>query len=344
MHAVISESEYRAQLGKTAGRAYLLFGDEDYLKAHAVRATREAICPDPAFAIFNDITIDYTDYSPDTLLNAMTPPPMMADERLIVLRGMDFTAMKQAEIEALAETLALLSEYDFNTVLIYVAAGLFDAGYLPKRPSAMLKMMGEVAVPVQFEAVSDARLAAWSAKHFAHLGVSAAPADCAFLLSYVGRSMFRLASEIEKLAFYVRAQGRTAVCAEDIRVVAVPQLTTDAFALSNAILAGKYRDALEALAVMKFERIEPTIVMGELSKTLCDMHATRVMLDAGLSKKEIAAALSMHEYKAGLMIRAVSGVGVSRLSRAVELCAAADLSLKRASGDYGAVEKLICSL
>ena len=95
---------------------------------------------------------------------------------------------------------------------------------------------------------------------------------------------------------------------------------------------------------MKFERIEPTIVMGELSKTLCDMHATRVMLDAGLSKKEIAAALSMHEYKAGLMIRAVSGVGVSRLSRAVELCAEADAALKRSSNDYAAIEKLICAL
>ena len=51
MHEIISEAVYRKEIGKTAGRAYLLYGEEDYLKAHAVRLTRESICPDPAFAM-----------------------------------------------------------------------------------------------------------------------------------------------------------------------------------------------------------------------------------------------------------------------------------------------------
>lgn len=346
MHEMITEAEYRKQIGKTAGRAYLLFGEEDYLKAHTVRATRESICPDPTFAVFNDITIDATDYSPDALLNAMTPPPMMAEGRLILLRGLDFTSMKPTELDGLVETLALLSEYDFNTVLIHIAAGLIDEGHLPKKPSAMYKKLSEVAIPVRFDAVSEARLTAWVGKHFAHFGIKASGASCSFLVSYAGRSMFLLAGEIEKLAHYVRAHGRDTVSEEDIRHVSVPQLEHDAFALSNAILAGKYKDALDALAVIKFERVEPTIVMGELSKTLCDMHATRLLLDAGHTQKEIAKVLSLHEYKTSLMVRAVSRVNPARLSRAVSLCSEADLSLKNAKGvsGYAPIEKLICSL
>ena len=344
MNPIITEAEYRKQIGKTAGRAYLFFGEEDYLKAHAVRLTRESVCEEPAFAVFNDITLDALDYTPDALLCAMTPPPMMAEGRFILLRGLDLTAMKAADQDALLETLALLSEYDYNTVVLHIAAGNIDEGRSPKSPSAVLKKFAEVTVPVRFEAVSDARLAAWVAKHFSHLGVGISPADCAFLVSYVGRSMFLLAAEIEKLAYYVLAAGRNAVSEEDIRLVAVPQLANDAFALSNAILAGQYKQALDVLAVMRFQRIEPTLVLGELSRTLCDMHATRLLLDAGRSAKEIASALGLHEYKAGLIVRAVSRADVARLCRAVELCSEADMAVKRSTGDYAAIEKLICAL
>ena len=344
MNAIINEAEYRKQIGKTAGKAYLFFGDEDYLKVHAVRLTRENLCPEPAFAVFNDVTIDAVDYTPEGLLSAISAPPMMSDGKLVLLRGMDFTAMKQAEIDGLVETLALLSEYDLTTVVIYVAAGLIDAGYLPKRPSSLFKRLAEVAVPVQFDTVSGARLVAWCAKHFAHFGVTAGPDECRALLDLSGQNMFVLASEIEKLAYYVRANGRDALTAADVRGVASPQYTVNAFALSNAVLAGNYKEALEVLSVMKFERAEPTVVLGELSRTLCDMHAVRLLLDAGRTTKEIAEILKQNEYKVGLIVRAVFRVPTARIIRAVDLCAAADLSLKRSAGDYAAIETLICSL
>ncbi len=342
MNPFISESEYR-KLTKTAGRAFLLYGDEDYLKSYAVKSTRERICPDAAFAVFNDVTLDALDFTPDRLLDAMTPPPMMADERLILIRGLDFTSMKPAEVEGLIETLALLSEYDYNTVLIHVAADMIDKGY-PKKPSAILKKLAEVLTPVCFEASTDARLAAWAGKHFAHLGVSVAPADCAFLIAHAGKSMYLLANEIEKVAYYVRSQNRTQATAEDIRLVAVPAMDTDTFALSNAILAGRASDALDALAVLKFERAEPTLVMGEISKTFCDMQAVRIYLDAGKSVKEIAGLLKLHEYKTGLLAKAAGRIDPARLTRAVSLCADADAALKLSFGDYAPIEKLICSL
>ncbi len=344
MHAIISEADYRKQIGKTAGKAYLLFGEEDYLKQHAIRLTRAQVCPEPAFAVFNDITIDAVDYSADVLLDAMTPPPMMSDGRLILVRGLDFTSMKPSELDALVETLSLLPEYDCNTVLIYVAAGLVDEGYLPKRPSTVLKKLCEVCIPVRFEASSPARLAAWGAKHFAHYGVTASGADCTRLVSLVGRDMYRLASEIEKLSYYVLSAGRDTVTAADIDALAIPATEEDAFALSNAICARDYAAALSALSVLKFERVEPTFVMGELSQTLCQMYAVKLYLEAGRGKSEIAAALKLHEYKTGLLIRAVSGTDRAHLARAVELCVEADLKLKRESRDYAVIEKLICSL
>jgi len=343
VHAIITEAEYRKRIGKSVGSAFLFFGKEDYLKSAALRQTREAICPEPAFAFFNDITIDALNFEPAKLLDAMAPPPMMADGRLIVLRGFDFTAMRAAEVDDLIEALSALSEYPYNTVIVSVAAGALDEG-TPKKPSSMLKKLSAVLEPVRFETPTDARLAAWVGRHFAHHGIGVSPADCAFLVSFVGQNMFVLASEIEKLAYFAHAAGRARITAEDMRTVAVPLVAADAFALSNAILAGRTRDALDALAVLKFERIEPTIVMGELSGIFSNMQAIRLLLDTGHTIREAATALGLHEYKAGLLAKAANRTDPARITRAVRLCTEADAALKSISGDYAAIERLICSL
>ena len=345
---IIKEEDLKKQLDTAPGRAFLFFGEEDYLKIAAVKALRERLCPDESMAFFNDVTIDFTDYTPDKLLDVMAAPPMMTEAKLIVLRGFDFTAARAAEVaENLCTVLENLSEYDYNCVVLYVAAEMLDTGYLPRRPSAMLKRLGAVATPVQFSAPTDARLARWAGKHFAHYGVAAAPAVCADLIAYAGKTMFVLANEIEKLSAFVKENGRTEVTVEDIKRVAVPASLPDAYALSNAILAGDGKAALAALAVMKFERVEPNIILGEITSLLFDMQATRVLFASGKNIKEVAAVLGKHEFKVELIARALSRTTPQRLARVIERCTEADFALKNtylARGDYAPLEKLICSL
>ncbi len=344
MNAMIGEAEYRKSLPHVAGKAFLFFGDEDYLKNNAVKLTRAALCPDESFAIFNDITIDAPDYTPDRLLDAMMPPPMMADTRLILLRNLNTASMRAGELEDLFEVLRQLPEYDYNTVIIYVAAGVFDEGILPKRPSALLKKFAEVATPVRFETQSESKLALWVARHFAHRGLSASPDACRHLIELVGTGMFVLANEIEKLAAFALFHGQTAVTLADIDTVAAPNLTSDTFALSNAIIAGAGKEALSALAVLKFQRTDPVVVMGEVARTLSDMQSVKLLLDSGKSAGEIAADLSMNEYKVKRLMRAVSSADPRRLSRAIALAADADRILKSGSADYAPIERLVCAL
>ena len=344
MNAIIRDEEYRKNIAKAPGRAFLFFGEEDYLKAAAVRETRAHLCPDPAMAFFNDVTIDFTDYTPDRLLDAMAAPPMMTDARLIVLRGFDFHTMKSSEVDALIEILSQLEEYDFNCIILSVAAGLIDEGFLPKKPSTVFKKLTEVTTPVEFVAPTDARLARWASKHFAHYGVAAAPEVCTALIAHAGKTMFVLANEIEKLACYVKEHGRTEVAVSDIQTVAVPAMLPDAFALSNAILAGDGRAALDALAVLKFERVEPTVILGEIARIFSELQGVQVLLEAGKSNKEISAVLKMHEYKVGLLAKSLARTGPQRLARVIALVAKTDLALKSSYADYDPIEQLICAL
>ncbi len=343
---IIKEDAFRklAKRGELRG-GYLFFGEEDYLKAHSLSAARESVCTDEAFALFNDMRIDAMDYSAGALLDALMPLPMMSEQKLVSVTGLDISALKARELEDLCDALGALGEYDYNVLIISVPAGMLDEGNLPRAPSATLKKLGEYLTLVQFDSISGARLVTWVGKHLEYRGVKASTEACSFLINYSGKSMYTLANETDKLAFYVLSHGREALTIDDIKNVSVAEITTDAFTLANSILDGKSAEALEALGVMKFRRVEPVILLSEVSRVICDLLCIRALLDEGCNATEIAAILKMNEYKAKIYVSGAARKPKERLKSAIELCAQADFAVKQSPTDgYEIIEKLICSL
>lgn len=341
---IMKEDGFRKQLKSGLSGGYLFFGEEDYMKSFSVKSAREAVCADESFAIFNDMKIDALDYSAPALLDALMPFPMMGEQKIVTVNGLCLDALKPSEIDDLCDVLATLPEYDYNVLIISVPAGGLDEGYLPKRPSALLTRLAKYLTPVRFESISPSRLVSWVGKHFAHNGVQATPEVCSFLINYCGTSMFTLASEIDKLSYYVLENGRTSVTADDVREAAIAEISSDTFALANSILDGKYDAALQALSVMKFRRVDPVIIMSEVSKVICDLISVKAMLEEGKSAPEISAAFKMNEYKVRMYVSGASGKPMKKLKRAIELCAEADAALKLSPQGYTAIERLICAL
>ena len=341
---IIKEDAFRKQLKTGLQGAYIFFGDEDYLKGFSLKSARELICSDPSFAVFNDIRIDPIDYSPDALVNALMPMPMLGEKKIVTISGLSFSSIKGNELDALVEAISTINEYDYNVLIISIPAGHIDEGRLPKAPSKALKALSEVATPVHFEPISGARLVSWVGKHFGHHGVNAASEVCSALVEYVGRSMYTLSNETEKLSYYVLQNGRNEVTRQDVELVSVSELSTDTFALANAIVDGRYEDAMQALNVMKFRRIEPVIILSEVSRAICDLTSIKALQCQGLPSSEICAVLKMNEYKARIYLAGAGGKSMKKLRRAVELCSEADLALKLSPQGYIAIERLICSL
>ena len=343
---ILKEDVFRKQLKKGLSGGYLFYGDEDYLKSFALGAVREELCPDPTFSLFNDVRMDALDYSAAALLDALMPLPMMADQKLVTVTGLNLSAFRANEIDDLAEVLGALKEYDYNILILPVPAGQLDEG-TPKKPSALLCRLGEFLTPVHFAPISGAKLVSWVGKHFGHHGVTAAPEVCAHLIEYSGKSMFTLASETEKLSYYVLGQGRNQVTREDIHTVCVAELDADTFALANAILDGKYEEAMRALEVMKFRRIEPVIVLSQVTKTVCELCSVRALQKEGLRSAEITELLRplrISEYRVRLCMNCTASKSDKRLRRALQLCAEADTALKMSPTGYLAIERLIGSL
>ena len=341
---IIKEDAFRKQIKKGLSGGYFFFGEEDYMKAHALKTAREAICPDPTFALFNDVRLDALDYTPDALIDALMPPPMMADSKIVSITGLSVSSMRSNEIDDLCDALLSLREYDYNVFILSIPAGQIDEG-TPKKPSSVFLKLSEHLTPVSFESVSGARLVSWVGKHFEHNGVHADAETCTFLIEYSGRSMFTLSSETEKLSHYVLQNGRDTVTKDDVRNVSVSVVEADTFALANAILEGNSEKALEVLSVMKFRRADPVVVLADVSRTICDLMAVKAMLSEGVPQFEIGRILfRSSDYRTKIHVAGALRTSMERLRRAVDLCSEADLLLKLSPQGYMAIEKLICSL
>lgn len=346
----ITETEFRKRLRGDLWGCYVFFGEEDYLKSYCIKAARENVCPDEGLACFNDISIDFLDFTVDALTDALAAPPMMCERKLVTLKSFDFGAIKPSEVEAVLRLLGQYREDTGNLLIISVIPDGLDVGYLPKKPSTLFKRMMEVCTPVYFEESTPAKLQAWAARHFQHEGIAASDDAVRYLIEYCGRSMYALSEEIKKLCAYLHGHGRTDVTREDIRLVTVPEEDCDSFALSNALLAGDRAGALSVLSVMKFRQVKPESALYEISEIYCHLYQTKLLMAAGQGQADIAKILSkgpkrVHEYRVGLYMKAVARVSEDALARRVFLCKDTEVAMKSyAKRNYEQIEKLVCLL
>lgn len=342
---IISDSDLRKELKNgSISQGYLFFGDEDYMKTNALKLARAAVAPDESFAPFNDIRLDALDFSPSKLLDALMPPPMMTEKKIVTVSGLDFTAMRQGDFNALLEVLGTLAEYDYNLLIINVASGLIDEGYSASKPSAMITKLGEFLTPVRFDKITPARLAGWAIKHFEHGGATSDDKTAAFFIDYCGSDMFKLANEAEKLCAYAHATGRTTITTDDVKNICIPETEFDSFSFTNAIMDGRNSDALDILEYLKFRRVDPIAIFGDISRTVCDILMIKRLTDDGMSSADIGASKIMNEYRAKIYARAARSVSYETLYRRLESLSETDKRLKLSgSGDYLAIELFICS-
>ena len=343
---IITNAEFSKKIKEDPSGFYLFYGEEDYLKTHAVKALKDAMQIDEALEFFNYVAIDVLDYTPDKLIDALSMPPMMAEQKLVVLTGLNVKKMvNNGELNHLMDAISHLDEFDYNTFVLVLPSGNITEEMPKKAPTGALKTLSERLIPVKFEAPTQQKLALWVLRHFEHHGIKASTADCAYLVEYCGRSMFTLSSEIEKLSLYARSQGRDTLVRADIPLICSEEMEYGAFEFSNAMLEGRRGDALSILSVMKFKQIEPLMVMGELSGIFSDLLRIKIMSLAGKNASQISSETGINPHKVGIYLNSARKMELSRLQRAVAMISDTDLAMKfRYDSGYLGLEKLICSL
>lgn len=202
----VSYQSLISSLGKSAGGVFYVAGDEEYLKDEAATRIVEHFL-DPATRDFNFDQLRGSDVTPESLGSILATPPMMASNRVVVLRDAQTLSPKAREVvEEVADSPA------DGLVLVVVAA-------VPSGSKAKFyKTLQSRAQSVEFTRIDEVDLPAWVAEraHGAHGLEIDADAARALAASTAGQ-LGVLASELEKLASFVGDRGT--ITLDDVRAV-----------------------------------------------------------------------------------------------------------------------------
>lgn len=334
----MEQKEFRERIAKDPKGWYLFVGEEEYLKRYHTSLLRDRIVTDAAFAPFNLIVFDGPEIDVPKLSDAIKAPPMMSDYKLVEWRYPDFEHMKEGVRSAIDALAPLKEEFSYTVVILSATADGFDPG-TPKRPSKLATRYGKLFDIVTFPKSTDPQLLGWLKRHFDAEGIRTDADSLRALIFRSGHLMDVLIGEVEKLAAYLKANGRDTLTPADVESVASSTLECDTFALANAVTDRNRALAFRALLEMKQERTDPAVIIGMLTRTYSELVSVALLAEEGKDAPAIEAALKLPSFKVRMYLRTAKSVGTPRLVSALDSLTKTDVSSKLGGVDgYAAIE------
>jgi DNA polymerase-3 subunit delta len=324
---------------------FLFCGEEAYLRRAYLNSFRQKLLVDPAFDTFNHLVHEGAEVDASLLATELETPPFFSPCKLIEWHMADFSSLNEKKLEGLTE-LAHIQAREDNAALVFLCSSEgFDPG-TAKRPSSAYKKLGGILQIVNFEKSTDAQLLGWLKRHFDHENMGVEMPTLRAMLFRCGHSMDILANETEKLVCYARARGRSSVTEEDVHMVCASTTESDAFGLTNALLDGKTEEAYRNLRDLRDRRVDPVVIVGQISRLYGDLLSVSLLLGEGMNQAAIATTLSMNAYKVGLYAKCAAKRSTESLRRALACCTDADLTVKTSYGSdlYALLDCLVAAL
>lgn len=342
MGALTLDALFRSLKQGATDPVYYLHGDEDVLKDEAIRALIDRAI-DPAARAFNVDHRDVAELDPASLHALVNTPPMLAERRAVVLRGLEQLKKKSKVRDELARYLAAPSP---STLLVLVQG----AGEPPEADLAAR------ATAVLVDRLSPERVARWVTHRARALGLALEPDATELLVAAVegGNDLAALAQELDKLAGLCGAE-RPATRADVAALVGVRHGET----VYDLVDAALEREAARAASlvgpVLEQAGMTGVRVVAALATALIGTALARAELDAGTPRSRLAEVLFRHiraarpwglrswKDEAARWARWAARWHPSELRRALRHALAADRALKGTtiSDDRGIVMQLV---
>ncbi len=253
------------------------------------------------------------------VLDAARTLPLLGGRRVVVAR--DPAGLVGGGEEDRRMLLDWLAAPPPHAVLVLVARKV-------DRRLRVVREIEEKGAVLLFQPPREREMAAWIRERAAERGLRLAPAAAALLADATGTDTGLAARELDKLAL-VAPEGRP-VSERLVGEMLGPHREAGAFALEDALLAGRSADALAALDRELGPAPGPGTVLpllGRLAGIARRLGVAAGVLAEGGGEAEVRETLGCHPYVAKKYTRAARRLG-GRAAAALAACARADGQLK----------------
>lgn len=267
-------------------QAYLLYGEEAYLKKQYKDKLTKAMLPEGD-------TVNYAYYegkgtNPAELIDLAETMPFFADRRLIVVENSGF--FKNATPE--------LADYVKN--MPETACFLFVDSEVDKR-GKMYKSVKDKGRAVEMGRQDEKTLLYWLAGMVKKEGRQIKESTARYLVTKTGTDMENLEKEMEKLFSYTL--GQTEITVQDVDEICTTQITNKIFDMVEAVATKQQKRALHYYYDLLALKEPPMRILYLLSRQFKLLMEVKDLSGRGYEKSQIAKTAGLHPFVAGKYIK-----------------------------------------
>lgn len=337
--AKIGEAQLRQQIkSKEFLNAYLIYGEESYLKEFYVNQLKEKIV-DKTFESFNFHFFDSKDTSLDDILKDAQMLPMMSEYNFVLVR--DYPVEKnQSDVKMIEE---YLSDAPDTTVIVF----WYDALEPDAKKAGfknVLKAFDKAGACVNLEKRSESEVAKLLVNGAKKRGAVLDLNNAKYLISISGNDMKNLLNELDKLALFVNGGEITK---EIIDNMATKCLQARIYDLSKFVVSGNFDKAYSVLDTLFSMKEEPIVILSVISSVYVDMYRVKCAKTAGYSYDDVAKHYNYknREFALRNATRDCANLSEAQLRDSLDVISNVDIKLKSTAVDKKLlIEELIVKL
>ena len=282
-------------------KAYLLFGEESYLRQQYKEKLIKALNP-------QEDTMNFTRYEGKgievrEMIDLCETMPFFAECRVILVENSGFFKNK---CEELADYMKTLPDY---------IRMIFVEEEVDKR-SRMYKAVKAQGRVTEFARQDEKSLMRWAAGILGREGRKIKTLDMELFLIKTGTDMGNIRMELEKLIAYT--QGRDVVTSSDIEAVCTTQTANKIFDMVRAVTEKNQKRALELYYDLLTLKEPPMRILFLLAKQFHQLFLSKKMAEEGLSQPEIASRLGVPSFVARNIMACARAYSAEELQKAEE--------------------------
>lgn len=282
-------------------KAYLLYGEEAYLKKQYRDRLTKAMLPEGD-------TVNYAYYEgkgtePEKLIDLAETMPFFAERRLIVVENSGFFKTASPKLA------------DYIRTMPDTACFLFVENEVDKR-GKMYKAVKDTGCVSEMGRQDEKTLLYWIAGQIRQEGKQIRESAARHLLARSGTDMELLEKELEKLFSYTL--GKEEITAEDIDAVCTAQITNKIFDMVEAVAAKQQKKALSYYYDLLALKEPPMRILYLLSRQFRLLLEVKEMMKQGYDKSQIAKAAKLHPFAAGKYMKQCRDFRGSQLREIME--------------------------
>lgn len=291
---------------------YVFYGEESYRRETAISFVKKRLVPDGG-ALWDLIELGEKTTA-DTVAEAVSTPPVLAEKKLVIVRGFDPVKNDISPV---------LDALNDACCTIFV---MESADWKPDRRLKSYKAVAKAGVFAEFGLASGEELAGFVARCFSDRGHTISREDIEYFCFLCSPRMGELLLEIDKISAYASAER---IRREEIDAVATRAVEARVFEMCDALTGGNYARALDMLSDLETAGEAAIAVMAVIARQFRQLYAARMAYDRRLPEREVMEILSL---RFSSIVRRISAsaarMPLARLRRVLMLCMETDQALK----------------